>query len=147
MAHSVELARQLLLLAGTAKRTCIIVRWYSPSIGMLKLNTDESMLRGSTHALEGGLLRGDQGRWRGGFVANIGTCYILFTEVWCIWQGLIYAGGMGVRKIQVESDYLAAVEMIHGSFTMNALCRPMVLSIQELWSCGPGLTLVRSDTY
>lgn len=49
----------------------------------------------------------------GGFVANIGVCSVMATELWGIIYGMRLARQKGLRKIIVESDNKSIVELLH----------------------------------
>ena len=61
----------------------------------------------------GGLLRDDSGRFIQAFVANLGRCPISMAEIWGYFHALNLAWKMGYRKVVLELDSIAAIQLIH----------------------------------
>jgi ribonuclease HI len=54
----------------------------------------------------GGVIRGNQGEWLGGFAKCVGLCSAFVAELWGVVEGLRYAYRLGFRKIQLSVDLL-----------------------------------------
>lgn len=54
----------------------------------MKMNTDGSPGQGTERAVCGGIMRGHDAEFLGGFSYTIGSCGALEAELWGIYQGL-----------------------------------------------------------
>lgn len=89
-----------------------LVKWNPPEKGWVRLNTDGSCCRSSLLASCGGLIRDENGVWKGGFARKVGSCLILEAELWGLVEGLKLAWSLGFRCVEVEMDSLVAVNLV-----------------------------------
>lgn len=80
------------------------VRWIPPLHYWIKLNTDGSVKASSGRAGSGGLIKGNDGEWLGGFSYNIGVYGMVEVELWAIVKRLELASQLNFSKVVVESD-------------------------------------------
>ena len=64
-----------------------LIRWYPPNEGWVKVNIDESFCRDLNFAACGGLIRDENGVWKGGFARRLGSCSVLEAELWRLYDG------------------------------------------------------------
>lgn len=76
----------------------------------------------------GGVLRDDLSRFCFGFSAFLGSCSITEAELWAILKGL-HARSKGFQKIIVETDFLAAKNLILGDSSVLHPCFNLVKEI------------------
>ncbi|MCI64562.1 ribonuclease H protein, partial [Trifolium medium] len=60
----------------------------------------------------GGILRGSQGEWLGGFAKFIGHGNAFLAELWGVLEGLRYAWRLNFRKVELHADSLIVVGAI-----------------------------------
>lgn len=92
----------------------LYIRWKTPNLGWIKVNTGVTMDPCSSSVACGGFLRDSNGIWKRGFAKKLGRCSIFKAELWGILEGLKLAWDLGFRKIIAELDSLSAVMMING---------------------------------
>ncbi|XP_015936169.1 uncharacterized protein LOC107462117 [Arachis duranensis] len=111
--------------------------WECPPEDWMKVNTDGAAKGNPGMAGCGGLIRNYQGRWIAGFVANIGYCTAYYAELWGVYYGLKTAWELGMRKIILEVDSKAVVDVIKGATNFNkhpeAIVRKIVKILQRKW--------------
>ncbi|CAL1355748.1 unnamed protein product [Linum trigynum] len=88
------------------------ISWIPPPLGWCKLNVDGAANGTHGPAGAGGILRDHQGRWRRGFIVNMGTCSAIQAELWGIFHGLGLAWQNGSRTLIVETDSQLALQLI-----------------------------------
>ncbi|CAN1856051.1 Putative ribonuclease H protein At1g65750 [Linum perenne] len=76
------------------------------------MNSDGSLHTNSNRTAAGGIIRDHNGRFVTAFSANLGTCSIMRVELRGIAEGTKLAWDRGIRKLRIESDSKAAVEML-----------------------------------
>lgn len=81
----------------------------------------------------GGLIRGEEGRWLAGYMANLGQCDSLTTETWAIILGLELAWDKGHRRIILETNSLILHNMIKENIQRKRVV-PMLHHITEILS-------------
>lgn len=96
-----------------------LTRWFSPSPGNLKLNTDGSWFETRGKAGFGGLFRNDQGEWKLGYYGKMAARSSLETEIWSIYRGLTIILEKGLSNVQIESDSQTAVILFNDGATAN----------------------------
>jgi ribonuclease HI len=76
----------------------------------VKLNTDGAS-KEEGQAGCGGIIRGSDKEWLGGFPKNLGRCSAFVAELWGVFEGLSYVRRLGFRQIllDVDSSYVAHV--------------------------------------
>ena len=63
------------------------IRWKTPEIEWVRLNTDEASRRNNVAGC-GGVLRDDNGKWICGFSKWLGVCSAYVAELWGVMEGL-----------------------------------------------------------
>ncbi|CAL1410790.1 unnamed protein product [Linum trigynum] len=76
------------------------------------MNVDGAASSSDKRVGAGGVLRGSNGVWRGGFVSNVGYCSAILAELWGIFHGLSLAWNLGSRTLLLETDSRLAIELI-----------------------------------
>lgn len=109
------------------------VGWIAPNRGRSKLNIDGSVDLGSDKLSGGGLVRDDEGLWRIRFVVSLGIGAVLMAEIWAVYHGLMVEVKEGFKDLEVESDSMEAMRLIHGS-TSNSHISPLIDAIRDLAS-------------
>ncbi|GAU31911.1 hypothetical protein TSUD_270960 [Trifolium subterraneum] len=107
-------------------RAISMIRWSPPKANFVKLNTDgackEHIIAGC-----GGIVRGSEGEWIGGFAKCVGMCNAFIAEMWGVLEGLRYVRRLGFRKVELNIDSAAVVQVIKTgrlqSSTGSALAR------------------------
>lgn len=101
-----------------------------------KLNTDGSARGNPGMALAGGLLKDPKGAWAGSFNRAIGFTHSLAVELWGLRDGLTLAKSLNIKKLMIEIDAQAVVDIIkshndssvshHPYIGLNSDCKPLV---------------------
>ena len=78
------------------------IKWRRPSNGWCKLNTDGASRGNPRLATAGGVMRNENGEWKGGFAVNISICSATLAELWGVYYGLAIAWENGIRRLEVE---------------------------------------------
>ncbi|KAJ1412156.1 Ribonuclease H domain [Sesbania bispinosa] len=113
-----------------------LVRWCFPDVGWIKINVDGSVKSTSNHVGCGGVLRDHNGIWLGGFSFNIGSSSVLMAERRGIILALHIAWERGLLKVWIESDSLAAMDLINkGEFLKHPYA--YVLNQINSWKSKP----------
>ncbi|CAL1407041.1 unnamed protein product [Linum trigynum] len=100
-------------LSPPAQRIQAEIGWKLPPPGWWKLNVDGASNGNPGVAGAGGVLRGSDGRWAGGFCASLGCCSAVMAELWGLYHGLDIAWRHGCRTLMVESDSKLAIELVN----------------------------------
>lgn len=87
----------------------IMINWSFPHVGVIKSNTDGSLIASSARANYGGVFRDDKGKWMLGYYGFIGNTSILNAEMWSIHQGL---KDRNWSNLLIEIDSEAAVQLL-----------------------------------
>ncbi|MCH94327.1 putative non-LTR retroelement reverse transcriptase, partial [Trifolium medium] len=88
-----------------------MIGWTPPRDLFVKLNTDGAY---KEHVVAGcgGLIRGSQEEWLGGFAKCVGLCSAFVAELWGVYEGLRYAHRLGFRRVELHSDSVAVVRVL-----------------------------------
>lgn len=89
--------------------------WKKSNVGWMKLNTDGSIITSQIRGGIGGVLRYDTGEWIWGFSLPIQSASVIESKLRAIKEGLNEAWERRYQKIEAESDFLEAVQMILGN--------------------------------
>jgi len=108
----------------------VFVGWKPPPNGWVKLNFDGSC-KDNGIAGCGGIIRGSDGEWLGGFAKRIGKCSAYMAELWGVYEGLRYIRRLGFQAIEVEVDSSLVVNILNsnkngsimGSSVVAKICR------------------------
>lgn len=89
-----------------------ILSWYTPSVGVVKINTNGAFHYATQLASAGSLIRDSDGHWIKSFVFNIGKCSIKHVELLSIYKGLQLAWQGDFIHVEVKSDRLEVVRIM-----------------------------------
>ena len=113
------------------------ITWTRPMSGWCKLNTDGASKGNPGLAAAGGVIRDENGRWKGGFAINIGICSAPLAELWGVYYGLCIAWDNGIRRLEVEVDSESVVGFlktgIHDTHPLSFLVRLCYGFISRDW--------------
>ncbi|KAL5817729.1 hypothetical protein ACOSQ3_026107 [Xanthoceras sorbifolium] len=118
----------------------VLCSWYHPLEGWIKLNVDGGRSSDLGIITASDVLRDHNGNWRGGFAARIAIGSILEPELWGLLKGLKAAWDRGFRRVMVETDSMAVVEVLkkraaanHPVFGLLNQCHNLLND--ENWRC------------
>jgi ribonuclease HI len=118
-------------IATVTTRTEALISWHPPPINWVKLNTDGSSKNNMTAAGCGGLIRGNDGEWLGGFSKFVGSCSACVAELWGVLEGLKYAWNLGFRLVELHIDSQVVVKIIQEDGTTSSSCWSLVRRIRQ----------------
>ncbi|CAN1762274.1 Putative ribonuclease H protein At1g65750 [Linum perenne] len=96
-----------------------LIGWRPAEEDWFSLNSDGSLTRNLDKSAAGGVIRDANGRFVVAFAANLGVCSIMRAELRGIIEGIRLAWSMGIRKLRIQTDSKAAVEMLSKFNTQN----------------------------
>ncbi|CAN1162576.1 Putative ribonuclease H protein At1g65750 [Linum perenne] len=100
--------------------------------GWATINTDGSVLRNPTRAAAGGIVRRDDGRSLGAFVANLGSCSVTRAELRGAVLGLEMAWALDCRRVELQLDSRAPVALLSRDGIQDHQHTLEVMAFQEL---------------
>ncbi|CAN1162578.1 Putative ribonuclease H protein At1g65750 [Linum perenne] len=106
--------------------------WRRPEQGWATINTDGSVLRNPTRAAAGGIVRRDDGRSLGAFVANLGSCSVTRAELRGAVLGLEMAWALDCRRVELQLDSRAPVALLSRDGIQDHQHTLEVMAFQEL---------------
>jgi ribonuclease HI len=118
-----------ILLAVTPRKKNRIstpIKWVVPPLGWFKLKTDGSALGNPGLAGGGGVIRNHVGDWVGGFSRAIGVITSVQAELRALIDSLKLAIDLGILNLEIEMDYLVAVELVNSITTPNVFLSTIV---------------------
>ncbi|GMI74428.1 hypothetical protein HRI_001112100 [Hibiscus trionum] len=118
-------------------------RWQRPPASWVKANADGSVQGQQQTAAIWGVFRDSAGVWLFGFARAIGSCSVLMSELWAVYDTLLHAWRLGFRKVWLESDNLEVMRILKGESTalsgdalvdliFGLLCRDWEVRIQHI---------------
>ncbi|KAK4260509.1 hypothetical protein QN277_003609 [Acacia crassicarpa] len=105
--------------------------WTPPPTNVVRIDVDGSVCH-HLQAACGGVMRDSQGRWLLGFHKNLGLHGVVEAEIYAIWLGLNLANQMGIRKIQIYSDSLDAINAIMRDYHADHPFREIIGKTRDL---------------
>jgi ribonuclease HI len=84
------------------------IGWKPPIGNFVKLNTDGARKQNNKAGC-GGVIRGSQGEWFGGFAKGVGDCSAFVAELWRVFEGLEYARRLGFVNVELNTDSVTVV--------------------------------------
>ncbi|CAN1272953.1 Putative ribonuclease H protein At1g65750, partial [Linum perenne] len=81
--------------------------------------SDGSLIRNPDKSAAGGIIRDANGRFVAAYAADLGVCSIMRAELRGIIEGMKLAWSMGIKKLRIQFDSKAAVEMLSNHSTQN----------------------------
>ncbi|PNX94270.1 ribonuclease H [Trifolium pratense] len=104
----------------------------SPPCGnFVKLNTDGAC-KDQGRAGCGGIIRGSQGEWLGGFARGLGNCSAIVAELWGVAKGLSYARRLGFTAVELNVDSVVLVQAIKTGRFSSSVGLPLVKHIRRM---------------
>ncbi|CAN1823008.1 Putative ribonuclease H protein At1g65750 [Linum perenne] len=110
------------------------ISWEPGPIDWATVNVDGSVLRSPARAAAGGVVRSEDGRAIGAFVANLGCCSVTRAELHGAVLGLELAWSLGCRFVELQLDSRVAIALIQQAGEPNHQHALEVLACQELCS-------------
>ncbi|CAN1162569.1 Putative ribonuclease H protein At1g65750 [Linum perenne] len=108
------------------------IAWTPAEQGWATINTDGSVLRNPTRAAAGGIVRRDDGRSLGAFVANLGSCSVTRAELRGAVLGLEMAWALDCRRVELQLDSRAPVALLSRDGIQDHQHTLEVMAFQEL---------------
>ncbi|KAK2399946.1 Polynucleotidyl transferase, ribonuclease H superfamily protein [Trifolium repens] len=105
--------------------------WAVPVSNFVKLNTDGASKEGKIAGC-GGVIRGSQGEWLGGFAKHIGSCSDFTAELWGVVEGLCLAQRLAFSKVELCIDSQAVVQVIESGRTRGTTEYALLKKIRGL---------------
>jgi ribonuclease HI len=120
-------------IAGTTSPTygVALVGWKCPQVGWVKLNSDGACRKDGRSGC-GGVIRGSDGEWLGGFAKYVGRCSVFVAELWGVYEGLKYVKNMGFTAVEVNVDSLAVVEALKRKTKSNVTGGALINRIRQI---------------
>ncbi|GAU10733.1 hypothetical protein TSUD_425170, partial [Trifolium subterraneum] len=89
----------------------IQIGWQPPPSGWIRLNTDGSCDENGRIGC-GGILRGSEGEWLGGYAKFIGKGNAYIAELWGVMEGLELARRMKFQAVELHVDSFVVVQAL-----------------------------------
>ena len=89
------------------------VNWRPPPTDLFKLNTDSSVEGNPGPVGAGGIIRDHTSGWIKGFSRKIRITNSLSAELWGLRDGLVLTHQFNIKKIIIELDAKAVLELVH----------------------------------
>jgi ribonuclease HI len=124
-------AKQVTDMIGGNEYSLVEVGWKPPVGSFVRLNTDGARKNDNRTGC-GGVIRGNQGEWLGGFAKGVGDCSAFMAELWGVFEGLALAKRMGLRKIELHIDSAVVVQMLLSRKLGGNSGGSLVLNIRKL---------------
>ncbi|KAH9666802.1 putative ribonuclease H protein [Citrus sinensis] len=115
------------------RRKEIFIRWIPPPWPWCKLNSDGSR-KNDREAGAGGVIQDSVGHWISGFCMRIGESSVLMAELWGLYQGLILAWDVGIKRLLVEVDSLCITQIISKQVVVPNVFHALIVAVHELLS-------------
>jgi ribonuclease HI len=108
------------------------IKWVAPPLGWFTLNTDGSSLGNPGLAGGGGIICNHVGDWVGGFSRAIGITTSVQAELRALKDGLNLVIDLRILNLEIEMDYLVAVELVNSITIPNAFLSTIVTDCRSL---------------
>ena len=102
------------------------IRWERPLGGWRKLNTDGSVIKSSSMAGCGGVVRDEENSWIAGFTRRIGVTTNFEAELWGFKDGLMLCSNLDISSLMVEIDAKAIVDSLQNADYVNNGISPIL---------------------
>jgi hypothetical protein len=91
---------------SASPRTQRCISWFPPRDGWILVNTDGARKNSNNNNSCGcgGIIRGNNAEWLGGFAKGLGDCSVVVAELWGVLEGLSYAWRLRFRKVELHLD-------------------------------------------
>jgi ribonuclease HI len=115
----------------SSERVEALICWKPPQASFVKLNTDGACKTDQVAGC-GGVIRGNQGEWLGGFAKGVGLCSAFVAELWGVYEGLRHVYRMGFRKVELEVDSKAVVQVLKSGCVQSATGSSLIKRICQM---------------
>ncbi|KAL4620119.1 hypothetical protein ACB092_06G130400 [Castanea dentata] len=115
-------------------KTVVRVRWETPQVGWVWLNTDGSAAGNPGRVGRGGILQDDQGRWIASFSRNIGLSTSFMAELWTLCDGLSLCHNLNYSAVDIQIDAKTIVGLLSKPFYSNSFVMPIIDDCRQLIS-------------
>ncbi|GAU25543.1 hypothetical protein TSUD_259770 [Trifolium subterraneum] len=105
------------------------IGWVPPRADYIKLNTDGASKKMQLAGC-GGVVRGSQGEWIGGYAKCVGMCNAFVAELWGVLEGLRFVRNMGFRKVELCIDSQFVVQVIKNGCVQSSMG---VSLLKQIW--------------
>jgi ribonuclease HI len=112
-------------------RNMAMIGWKPPQSSFVRLNTDGAYKHNQSAGC-GGVIRGCEGEWLGGFAKGVGLCCAFVAELWGVLEGLKLVRRLGFRKVELHIDSIAVVQVVKARSLKSALGVALVKQIWKL---------------
>ncbi|XP_057432665.1 uncharacterized protein LOC130725457 [Lotus japonicus] len=117
---------------GVSVRVLRLVRWTPALSNCMVLNVDGSVMGVLSRDSFGGCIRSDQGQWKSGFFGFMDDACILHLELQALFHGLTVVWEQGYRRVDCQSDSLAAVTLVESVPPSTHLYASLIWDIKDL---------------
>ncbi|CAN1229009.1 Putative ribonuclease H protein At1g65750, partial [Linum grandiflorum] len=117
---------------GSPTTTVVNFSWLSPSPEWVAPNFDGSVILEAGKAAAGGLFRDSDGRCLAAYSMNLGICSITIAELRAVVTELQIAWERGYRRVQVQLDSRAAIQLLLGDSELTHQHSSEVASFREM---------------
>ncbi|PNY12420.1 ribonuclease H [Trifolium pratense] len=112
------------------------IGWSPPKMNFVKLNTDGAYKENRAAGC-GGVIRGCEGEWLGGYAKGVGLCSAFVAELWGVLEGLRYVHHIGFTMVELNIDSEAVVKVVKarqlGSSSGAALVKQIWRMLDMNW--------------
>jgi ribonuclease HI len=127
-----KLAKQVDVIAkAIVQKTEVIISWKPLPEVWVRLNTNGSCKEGN-RVWCGGLVRGSEGEWLGGFSKFAGSCSACIAELWEVLEGLRCVWKIGFGLVELHIDSQVVTNMIKEDKMVSSTCWSIVCQIYRL---------------
>jgi ribonuclease HI len=109
----------------------VFIGWSPPKPQFIKLNIDGAY-KDSKVAGCGGVIRGCQGEWLGGFAKCVGLCSAFIAKLWGVVEGLRFAHCLGFKKVELNIDSEAVVRVVNNGTSSSVMGYSLLKRIRTL---------------
>ncbi|XP_004305553.1 PREDICTED: uncharacterized protein LOC101315367 [Fragaria vesca subsp. vesca] len=112
----------------------VVLKWWKPTPGVGKLNTDGSMNPINGRFGGDGVIRKSDGNWLYGFFANFGFGTVLKVEAEALYVGLTIASELHLTSLEIETDSSILVLLVKDSakLVVSEQLRQTIINCQNL---------------
>ncbi|GAU34270.1 hypothetical protein TSUD_321160 [Trifolium subterraneum] len=107
------------------------IGWIPPRDLFVRLNTDGAY---KEHVVAGcgGLIRGSQGEWLGGFAKCVGLCSAFVAELWGVLERLRFVYRLGFRRVELHTDFVAVAQVLQKGSSLSTNGGALLKQIWQL---------------
>ncbi|MCI02556.1 ribonuclease H protein, partial [Trifolium medium] len=107
------------------------IGWIPPTGDFVKLNTDGAWKHHNIAGC-GGIIRGSQGEWLGGFAKGVGSYSAFVAELWGVFEGLSHARRLSFSAVELNIDSVTVVNVITKGNLQSPVGAMLVRNIRRL---------------